>query len=97
MDRFHVPLTAFTLILTVFLIFCKNVPCVLPASDTFSLYLFGVFVITQADRFDGSRQPVMAIKGARVSDFGGRSLSVLSSSTVIVNPDIPEAYKLRGW
>nr|KAF6417008.1 replication protein A1 [Molossus molossus] len=50
-----------------------------------------------ADKFDGSRQPVMAIKGARVSDFGGRSLSVLSSSTVIVNPDIPEAHKLRGW
>uniref|UniRef100_A0A8D1DHZ1 Replication protein A subunit n=1 Tax=Sus scrofa TaxID=9823 RepID=A0A8D1DHZ1_PIG len=50
-----------------------------------------------ADKFDGSRQPVMAIKGARVSDFGGRSLSILSSSTVIVNPDIPEAYKLRGW
>ncbi|XP_005349614.1 replication protein A 70 kDa DNA-binding subunit [Microtus ochrogaster] len=50
-----------------------------------------------ADKFDGSRQPVMAIKGARVSDFGGRSLSVLSSSTVIMNPDIPEAYKLRGW
>ena len=49
------------------------------------------------DKFDGSRQPVMAIKGARVSDFGGRSLSVLSSSTVIMNPDIPEAYKLRGW
>ncbi|XP_023618575.1 replication protein A 70 kDa DNA-binding subunit isoform X5 [Myotis lucifugus] len=50
-----------------------------------------------ADKFDGSRQPVMAIKGARVSDFGGRSLSVLSSSTIILNPDIPEAYKLRGW
>ncbi|XP_058416100.1 replication protein A 70 kDa DNA-binding subunit isoform X2 [Diceros bicornis minor] len=50
-----------------------------------------------ADRFDGSRQPVMAIKGARVSDFGGRSLSVLSSSMVIMNPDISEAYKLRGW
>lgn len=50
-----------------------------------------------ADKFDGSRQPVIAIKGARVSDFGGRSLSVLSSSTIIMNPDIPEAYKLRGW
>ncbi|PNI23387.1 RPA1 isoform 3 [Pan troglodytes] len=50
-----------------------------------------------ADKFDGSRQPVLAIKGARVSDFGGRSLSVLSSSTIIANPDIPEAYKLRGW
>ncbi|NXG50552.1 RFA1 protein, partial [Psilopogon haemacephalus] len=51
----------------------------------------------EAERFDGSRQPVIAIKGARVSDFGGRSLSVLSSSTVIINPDSPEAFKLRGW
>lgn len=51
----------------------------------------------QAEKFDGSRQPVIAIKGARVSDFGGRSLSVMSSSTVVVNPDSPEAFKLRGW
>ncbi|KAM4046800.1 replication protein A 70 kDa DNA-binding subunit [Anomaloglossus baeobatrachus] len=50
-----------------------------------------------ADKFDGSRQPVIAIKGARLSDFGGRSLSVLSSSTIMINPDIPEAFKLRGW
>ncbi|XP_069082241.1 replication protein A 70 kDa DNA-binding subunit [Pleurodeles waltl] len=50
-----------------------------------------------AEKFDGSRQPVVAIKGARLSDFGGRSISVLSSSTVILNPDIPEAFKLRGW
>ncbi|KAG8450780.1 hypothetical protein GDO86_003156 [Hymenochirus boettgeri] len=50
-----------------------------------------------ADRFDGSRQPVVAVKGARLSDFGGRSLSVLSSSTVMINPDIPEAFKLRAW
>ncbi|XP_075575644.1 replication protein A 70 kDa DNA-binding subunit isoform X5 [Pelecanus crispus] len=51
----------------------------------------------EAEQFDGSRQPVVAIKGARVSDFGGRSLSVLSSSTVVINPDSPEAFKLRGW
>uniref|UniRef100_A0A8C3M292 Replication protein A subunit n=1 Tax=Chrysolophus pictus TaxID=9089 RepID=A0A8C3M292_CHRPC len=51
----------------------------------------------EAEKFDGSRQPVIAIKGARVSDFGGRSLSVMSSSTVVVNPDSPEAFKLRGW
>ncbi|KAG8590178.1 hypothetical protein GDO81_006669 [Engystomops pustulosus] len=50
-----------------------------------------------ADKFDGSRQPVVAIKGARLSDFGGRSLSVLSSSTLMINPDLPEAFKLRGW
>lgn len=51
----------------------------------------------QAEKFDGSEQPVVAIKGARLSDFGGRSLSTLFSSTVMVNPDIPEAIKLRAW
>ncbi|XP_052472753.1 replication protein A 70 kDa DNA-binding subunit [Carassius gibelio] len=50
-----------------------------------------------AETFDGSGQPILAIKGARLSDFGGRSLSTLYSSTVMINPDIPEAYKLQGW
>nr|XP_057936409.1 replication protein A 70 kDa DNA-binding subunit [Doryrhamphus excisus] len=51
----------------------------------------------EAEKFDGSSQPVVAIKGAKVSDFGGRSLSASFSSTLMINPDIPEAYKLRGW
>ncbi|XP_030601923.1 replication protein A 70 kDa DNA-binding subunit-like isoform X2 [Archocentrus centrarchus] len=51
----------------------------------------------EAEKFDGSTQPVVAIKGARLSDFGGRSLSALFSSTVMVNPDIPEAFRLRAW
>ncbi|XP_030041574.1 replication protein A 70 kDa DNA-binding subunit isoform X2 [Microcaecilia unicolor] len=51
----------------------------------------------EADRFDGSRQPVVAIKGARLSDFGGRSLSVLSASTLMLNPDIPKSFQLRAW
>uniref|UniRef100_A0AAX7UC40 Replication protein A subunit n=1 Tax=Astatotilapia calliptera TaxID=8154 RepID=A0AAX7UC40_ASTCA len=49
----------------------------------------------EAENFDGSTQPVVAIKGARLSDFGGRSLSALFSSTVMVNPDIPQAFRLR--
>ncbi|KAL2096114.1 hypothetical protein ACEWY4_008262 [Coilia grayii] len=52
---------------------------------------------TDAENFDGSGQPILAIKGARLSDFGGRSLSTLFSSVVMTNPDLPEAYKLRGW
>ena len=52
---------------------------------------------TEAEEFDGSQFPVVAIKGARVSDFGGRSLSTVSSSSLVINPDIPEAHKLRGW
>lgn len=51
----------------------------------------------EAEKFDVSGQPVVAIKGARLSDFGGRSLSALFSSTVMVNPDIPEAFQLRAW
>jgi replication factor A1 len=42
-------------------------------------------------------KPVIAFKGVSVSDFGGRSLSMFSSATMTVNPDIPEAHSLRGW
>ncbi|MCO5556037.1 hypothetical protein L7F22_009581 [Adiantum nelumboides] len=42
-------------------------------------------------------KPVIGFKGVSVSDFGGRSLSMFSSSTMHVNPDIPEAHGLRGW
>ncbi|KAM9788505.1 replication protein A 70 kDa DNA-binding subunit-like [Neosynchiropus ocellatus] len=51
----------------------------------------------EAVKFDGSGQPVVAIKGARLSDFGGRSLSASFNSTLMVNPDIPEAFGLRAW
>lgn len=51
----------------------------------------------EAEKFDGSGQPILAIKAAKLSDFGGRSLSASFSSTLMINPDIPEAYKLRGW
>ncbi|XP_053703021.1 replication protein A 70 kDa DNA-binding subunit-like isoform X2 [Synchiropus splendidus] len=51
----------------------------------------------EAVKFDGSGQPVVVIKGARLSDFGGRSLSASFNSTLMVNPDIPEAFRLRAW
>ncbi|KAM6932268.1 replication protein A 70 kDa DNA-binding subunit isoform 2-T2 [Lycodopsis pacificus] len=51
----------------------------------------------EAEKFDGSTQPIVAIKGAKLSDFGGRSLSATFSSNMMINPDIPEAHKLRGW
>ncbi|TNN01692.1 hypothetical protein fugu_011074 [Takifugu bimaculatus] len=51
----------------------------------------------EAEKFDGSGEPIIAIKGAKLSDFGGCSLSASFSSTLMVNPDIPEAHKLRGW
>ncbi|KAI9592047.1 hypothetical protein BDF19DRAFT_452987 [Syncephalis fuscata] len=51
----------------------------------------------QAETFNGDNQPVIAFKGVRVGDFQGRSLSMLSSAIMAVNPDIPESHRLRGW
>ncbi|KAF3761125.1 replication factor-a protein [Cryphonectria parasitica EP155] len=50
-----------------------------------------------ATNFDARTESVIAFKGVRVSDFGGRSLSLLSSGTMAVDPDIPECHKLKGW
>jgi replication factor A1 len=50
-----------------------------------------------AQTFDQPVDNVVAFKGVKVSDFGGRSLSLLSSGSMNVNPDIDEAYKLKGW
>lgn len=42
-------------------------------------------------------EEIVAWKGLRVSDFGGRTLSMSNSSLMQVNPEIPEAYSLKGW
>lgn len=58
-----------------------------------SLTLWG----EQAEKFEGGDNPVVAVKGARVSDFNGVSLSLIGSSLLQVNPDIPESHALLGW
>ncbi|KAK0745283.1 hypothetical protein B0T21DRAFT_381312 [Apiosordaria backusii] len=50
-----------------------------------------------ATEFSGKPEEVIAFKGTRVSDFNGRSLSLLSSGTMAIDPDIPEAHALKGW
>ncbi|KAK1148283.1 Replication factor A protein 1 [Aspergillus melleus] len=50
-----------------------------------------------AMNFDAAPESVVAFKGVKVSDFGGRSLSLLSSGSMTVDPDIEEAHKLKGW
>ncbi|CAA0820873.1 Replication protein A 70 kDa DNA-binding subunit B [Striga hermonthica] len=43
------------------------------------------------------KSPVVAIKSLKVGDFQGVSLSAVSKSIVVVNPETPEAKKLRSW
>lgn len=62
----------------------------------------GAIVLTlwgnDAENFDGSSNPVVSAKGARLTEFNGsKSLSCLSSTMLRLNPDLPEAHKLRGW
>jgi replication factor A1 len=47
--------------------------------------------------FDAQPESIVAFKGMRVGDYGGRSLSLLSSGTMTVDPDISEAHRLKGW
>eukprot|EP00742_Colponemidia_sp_Colp-10_P012309 GILJ01013801.1.p1 GENE.GILJ01013801.1~~GILJ01013801.1.p1 ORF type:complete len:633 (-),score=108.41 GILJ01013801.1:50-1948(-) len=41
--------------------------------------------------------PIFAIKGARVTDYNGRSLSTINSSYIELNPDLSESIQLRAW
>ncbi|OMH81163.1 Replication factor A protein 1 [Zancudomyces culisetae] len=50
-----------------------------------------------AVQFNMHDNPILAFKNVRVNDFGGRSLSTLSTSSMVANIDIPEAYPLRSW
>jgi replication factor A1 len=51
----------------------------------------------QAESFNHHDNPVIGIKGAKVGDYGGRTLSVAYGGTIQLNPDVPIAHTLRGW
>ncbi|KAF8476944.1 hypothetical protein BDZ91DRAFT_687929 [Kalaharituber pfeilii] len=50
-----------------------------------------------AQNFDAPLESVIAFKGVKVSDFNGCSLSMTMSSSMTIEPDIDDAYKLKGW
>lgn len=41
--------------------------------------------------------PVLAVKAGRVSEFNGKSVGTISSSQLIIEPDFPEAHRLKQW
>ncbi|XP_012256946.2 replication protein A 70 kDa DNA-binding subunit [Athalia rosae] len=72
----------------------RDVNLIDESSTMVTLTLWG----TQAEEFDGTTNPIVAIKGARIAEFnGGKTLSCLNSSVLQFDPDIPEAHRLRGW
>lgn len=48
----------------------------------------------QAEDFEGPNNPILAIKSARIGEFnGGKNLSIISSSVISKDPDLPEAHR----
>lgn len=64
--------------------------------DTNFAITVGLWNTTALD-FSISEGSVVAFKGVKVQDFGGRSLSLLPGGSVLANPDTPELYLLKGW
>jgi replication factor A1 len=61
-----------------------------------NLTLWGEQTCTDTAKF--SNNPILCIKGAKVSHYGGRSLNSLKSSVLSFNPDnIPETAVLTQW
>nr|CAD7429216.1 unnamed protein product [Timema monikensis] len=72
----------------------RDITLVDQSNTSVSLTLWG----SQAEEFDETNQPVIAVKAGRINEFGGgRSVSMTQASIMLVNPDIPEAHRLKGW
>ncbi|VFQ62512.1 unnamed protein product [Cuscuta campestris] len=46
---------------------------------------------------DSGMFPVLAVKAGRVNDFNGKALGTISSSQLFIEPDFPEAHRIREW
>ncbi|CAL4201716.1 unnamed protein product, partial [Meganyctiphanes norvegica] len=51
----------------------------------------------QAENFYGCQNSIIAFKRVKVSEFNGKTLSMISSSSYQINPDINEAHRLKIW
>lgn len=52
----------------------------------------------QAEEFDGSAYPVLALKGVKVGDYNGRTLSTVNSTLICPDPaETPRTVELRVW
>ncbi|XP_015897369.3 replication protein A 70 kDa DNA-binding subunit A isoform X1 [Ziziphus jujuba] len=65
------------------------------------LTLWGNFCNAEGQRLqnmcDSGVFPVLAVKSGRVNDFNGKAVGTISSSQLFINPDFPEAHRLKEW
>ncbi|XP_021655357.2 replication protein A 70 kDa DNA-binding subunit E [Hevea brasiliensis] len=65
------------------------------------LTLWGNFCNAEGQRLqnmcDSGGFPVLAVKSGRVSDFNGKAVGTISTSQLFIDPDFPEACRLKEW
>ncbi|CAH1992742.1 unnamed protein product [Acanthoscelides obtectus] len=72
----------------------RDVTLIDQSNTAVSLTLWGA----EAENFDGTNNPVVVLKGARISEYGGgKNLGTIASTNIKINPELPECYRLRSW
>ncbi|GBG82762.1 hypothetical protein CBR_g36292 [Chara braunii] len=66
------------------------------------LTLWGGFCMKEGQELQdlldrGGPPPVLAVKAGRVNEFSGKSVGTISSTLLLIDPDISEAAQLKGW
>ncbi|KAJ6347700.1 hypothetical protein OIU76_004229 [Salix suchowensis] len=65
------------------------------------LTLWGNFCNSEGQRLqhicDSGGFPVLAVKSGRVSEFNGKAVGTISTSQLFIEPDSPEASRLKQW
>ncbi|XVF13750.1 hypothetical protein REPUB_Repub08aG0234500 [Reevesia pubescens] len=65
------------------------------------LTLWGAFCNVEGQKLqslcDSGEFPVLAVKAGRVSDFSGKAVGTISTTQLFIDPDFPEAHRLKEW
>ncbi|KAL6624796.1 hypothetical protein ACP70R_032117 [Stipagrostis hirtigluma subsp. patula] len=71
------------------------------SSRSVEITLWGAFCDAEGHQLqslcDVDSNPVLTLKGGCISDFRGRSVCTIRSTQLKINPDFPEAERLRHW
>ncbi|EFJ08702.1 hypothetical protein SELMODRAFT_131333 [Selaginella moellendorffii] len=49
------------------------------------------------DKLGRGERPIVCVKGGRISDYNGKSISVTGGSTLLVDPELEDVSRLREW
>lgn len=71
----------------------RDIELIDDSGKTIKLTLWG----NDAEKFQHPKGTVVGVKGARLSDFNGLSLSATRAAVVYTDPDEPRAHRLKGW